>query len=103
MAAEETGGKRTRDQVRDKGQRLIGIIQSTQRDTVETVCSHLVQTNQLISWRVQSHSFCSEGCSFLAAHDPGNLAGMATFKKSPRNLSVYPDFGTIRDANPPVR
>lgn len=62
-----------------------------------------IRTNQVISWQAQYHSFAQRVVFFLSVHDLENLAGMATFKKSPGNLkSVYPVFGTIRGANPPV-
>lgn len=59
--------------MRNTGQRLI--IQITQKNTAE---KSLVQTNQMISWRVRYHA--QLGCSFLAARDLENLAGDGKFQ-----------------------
>lgn len=101
MEAEETGGKRTTDQVRDKGHRLMGIIHITQEKHCGKEFVQLL--SKLIRWLVGESSIVAFA-QRVAAQDLGNLAGMATLRKSPRNLrSVYPVFGTIRGANPPVR
>lgn len=97
MEFKETEGTRTAEQVRNKGQRLIQIIQITMKNTVENILFRLAQTNQMISWQVQ-HRAQSAGL-FLATHNLKNAAGMANFHKSPR---VYPVFGTFGGTNPPL-
>lgn len=74
-------------QVRNTGQRLIAIIQITQKNTAEKT---LVQTNQMIGWRAQVS--CTARSSPLAPQHLGNLAGTANFNKP----SADPVFGPFK-------
>lgn len=92
------GNRRTVEQERNKGQRLLKNNPNYTATQQKRVCPDLAHINQMIGWQPRHHA--QWVVLFWQRAATKNVAGMANCDKS---LSVYPVFGTLRGTNPALR
>lgn len=92
------GNRRTVEQGRNKGQRLLKNNPNYTETQWKRVCPDLARINQMIGWQARHRA--QWVVLFWQRTATKNVAGMANCDKS---LGVYPVFGTFRGTNPPLR